>query len=1675
MKKIKKLLLALGISSMLLAGSSLVLEQVPNTAHAGDDICSDISSGFFQCPTDEISFTKYTGELVKISPEGYDPGLTRTGSVREFIQKIVNYALSFLGLVAVLLIIYAGAMYLTAGSNQENSDKAKKTIGYTAAGLLLIMASYAIVNTILTGPFEGDRATEGAVGGLAAEGFNVHTKDIIASAENVVKSYKYLIDGAETLKVLTEDAQKSSLGGSQVYDSGSESAKIFGETSSIPKVSRSSVLQYLNGAKTKLQNLRYQAPTFSSIPVKINFITRYIDQKIDEIESLNKVEYFNADGLTATADKENDAFLWIDKQIDKSGKDIVLYKDDPGSAKHPHGMYDYNGDKKANLYEIWDHIRKELIDGSLVDGENYSIATIMGEMKKEFAGPSDKLEAGGYFDTVSCSAAGTPKVDSEGKVVLDANGNVTWEKGGEPAEGMLAKQYCVLKNVYTEISRLDIFQNTVIPQLYNTLSASFDLLGQEVWNENFIENPSFANEHLVSIIQTEDELVKSIKDIKFVQTKLVASTVEGTSPLIVHFDVLNSQDPSGEAVTEERIAWDLMGDGFNTADTRCYSTFKTPAEADESDGFLNYCVYDRPGLYRATAKILSSNPAEYAAGISTIDIKVRPPDTLIALSASHNGVAEPIWLIDYGKEGEDGYEGVLRTSKDSIKLPLKFAEDPGITFSAKRTADLGGQGDGQTIINYKWDFGDGTSEEGPTKIEVEDKEYDNEGVYTVTLEVVEADGSSARKMFNVVVGSPAAHIKMSPGKKTFNLGETASFDASRSSTDEGKITSYEWELTKKAVTLDSNGDAIVPNDNDTVETYNEEAEKSSEKVFNHKFTETGLYKIELKVTDSLDNTDDIDVSEILVVSQPPVPLFSYTVPDKNTPSEYHFDSSKTYDPDGDIDTDSVIKYKWTIEPNTEDKVTVEGGETSLLKENPIVTFEEAGDYKVTLTVSNDEPNSEEVSLEKTLTIENVLDVKWSKQSGEELTTSTIMLDEEGKAEVTVAFESKRAIAYEVNFGDGETSTGEIEKNGGPTKAFHTYRESGKFNIKVTVYDETDASNDIIRKVFVGNGKSPVAKIKVFINGEEYVGYEEPLMISRADVITFDSSDSKNTDGTGRDLKYVWDFGDGDKSTKRTVFHKFDEVSPTPPGFYWVKLIIYDKDDPTPSLDDLEEGKTEKGDLAKLKINVEPKDPQFSSLQAIPAMGEDLVTPVGVNLSVYGAKDPDGKITQYKWWYYDIENADEELGLQVTQSPTAAITIGTNGEEGEPKTYRFGVAITDNENNTVMSEGADDEDKNQLPQNMIPEQDVTNGPNSVPLAKFSVDRTKVFAGDPVNFSSSSKDKDGKIAEYIWDFKGDGFFNDAGKPEYNKATVSYTYDEKNLNGYKVRLKIVDNEGAEAVSQPISVFIDSNANPPKAAFKHEVIGGKTVQFTNNSEADSEADASIKEYKWDFDIASQFDSADADGDGTKDNDFESDEKNPTFTYDEFGIYQVKLTVKDDKGNVESVTNMVNVTALSGPGSASGGTMGDSLLGTPAGGTSTQDPLTLTGGTTLGGLDAEPGAGIGTSAGAGTTLSGLQAILISNPLPNNQGVVALPGDAGEITFDFSQSNGNIAYYILDKNIYFDTNGDGMKNNDADFKTSLPGQWTTNFEEEWGKIVVKLTVTDLDGNSHSTVQEVTFK
>ncbi len=67
-----------------------------------------------------------------------------TGWLAGKAGTIIGTILAFIGVLFLILMIYAGLMWMTAGGNEQTVDKSKSLIINAVIGLIIVLAAYAI-------------------------------------------------------------------------------------------------------------------------------------------------------------------------------------------------------------------------------------------------------------------------------------------------------------------------------------------------------------------------------------------------------------------------------------------------------------------------------------------------------------------------------------------------------------------------------------------------------------------------------------------------------------------------------------------------------------------------------------------------------------------------------------------------------------------------------------------------------------------------------------------------------------------------------------------------------------------------------------------------------------------------------------------------------------------------------------------------------------------------------------------------------------------------------------------------------------------------------------------------------------------------------------------------------------------------------------------------------------------------------------------------------------------------------------------------------------------------------------------------------------------------------------------------------------------------------------------
>ncbi|MDD3284861.1 MAG: Ig-like domain-containing protein [Patescibacteria group bacterium] len=84
------------------------------------------------------------------------PTVSRLGTndIETIVVNVINIALWTLGIISLVIILYAGFLWMTSAGNEEKIAKAKKTMVSAVIGLIIIFSSYAIVNFLLKGLYD---------------------------------------------------------------------------------------------------------------------------------------------------------------------------------------------------------------------------------------------------------------------------------------------------------------------------------------------------------------------------------------------------------------------------------------------------------------------------------------------------------------------------------------------------------------------------------------------------------------------------------------------------------------------------------------------------------------------------------------------------------------------------------------------------------------------------------------------------------------------------------------------------------------------------------------------------------------------------------------------------------------------------------------------------------------------------------------------------------------------------------------------------------------------------------------------------------------------------------------------------------------------------------------------------------------------------------------------------------------------------------------------------------------------------------------------------------------------------------------------------------------------------------------------------------------------------------
>jgi len=319
-----------------------------------------------------------------------------------------------------------------------------------------------------------------------------------------------------------------------------------------------------------------------------------------------------------------------------------------------------------------------------------------------------------------------------------------------------------------------------------------------------------------------------------------------------------------------------------------------------------------------------------------------------------------------------------------------------------------------TIVAYEWDFGDGNAGTGATPTHT----YTTDDSFTVTLTVTDDAGDTGTDTTTATIGlgnqAPIANAN-NPYSGTVN--EPLQFDGSGSSDPDGSIVSYEWNFG------DGNtGSGPTPT---------------------HTYTAAGTYNVTLTVTDDM-GANDSDMATAAIGLGNQAPNADANGPYSGTANEpVTFDGSGSSDPDGTIAT-----YEWNF-----------GDGNIGSGQNPTHTYNTDGSFTVTLTVTDDAGDTGTDTSTATIGPGNQPPVADANNPYNGTANDPVQFDGSSSWDPDGTI-----VAYDWNFGDGNTGTGEM-----PT---HTYTADGIYNVTLTVTDDMGASDSTTRTATIGQDTQP---------------------------------------------------------------------------------------------------------------------------------------------------------------------------------------------------------------------------------------------------------------------------------------------------------------------------------------------------------------------------------------------------------------------------------------------------------------------------------------------------------------------------------------------------------------------------------------------------------------------------
>jgi RHS repeat-associated protein len=497
---------------------------------------------------------------------------------------------------------------------------------------------------------------------------------------------------------------------------------------------------------------------------------------------------------------------------------------------------------------------------------------------------------------------------------------------------------------------------------------------------------------------------------------------------------------------------------------------------------------------------------------------------------------------------------VLSGCGGSTQSPTAVAGGPysanlgqAITFDGSKSIIPAGR-----VGTYSWSFGDGTSGNGTNPTHT----YATAGTFTVSLTVSSAGGANSTASATATISAPP--VANAGGPYAANLGQSISFDGSKSTPPAGQTLTYAWVFgdggtatgatpthtyatagtfsvtltvtgttggtatasasatvaalpvanaggpytgsTGQAVSFDGSGSTAPTGQTLTFAWSFGDGGTAIGSKPTHVYATAGTYTVTLTVTGTSGGTSSATATATIQALSVANAGGPYAV---NLGQAIVLDGSKSTAPSGQ----TLTTYAWTF-----------GDSTTGVGVSPSHTYAAAGTYVVTLTVTSTSGNSASATTSATVN---------------QLPVANAGGPYSGNVGQAITFDGSKStpppgqtLTYSWNFGDSGTGTGV-----GPT---HTYATAGTYTATLTV---TGTSGGVA-----------TATATITVNALPVANAGGPYSASAGQSVHFDAS--RSTAPAGQTLTYNWIFGDGTTATGVSPIHTYASA-----GTYSISLTV----------------------------------------------------------------------------------------------------------------------------------------------------------------------------------------------------------------------------------------------------------------------------------------------------------------------------------------------------------------------------------------------------------------------------------------------------------------------------------------------------------------------------------------